>query len=45
MTTLPAALEVCAGARLVEAGAQTAQIVMQVGRCSISSVFSTIIGN
>ncbi|XP_050343511.1 uncharacterized protein LOC126769017 [Nymphalis io] len=45
ITTLPAALEVCAGTKFVEAGVNSAKIVMEVGTCSASSVFTSLSGN
>ncbi|XP_073943188.1 uncharacterized protein [Choristoneura fumiferana] len=43
--TLPVALEMCAGRRLVEAGMGTAKIIMELGGCSASSVFNTLTGS
>ncbi|KAM3967341.1 uncharacterized protein ACR2FA_011682 [Aphomia sociella] len=42
LLTLPAALEVCAGSYLVQAGLATTKIIMEIGSCSASSVFSTM---
>ncbi|XP_047529000.1 uncharacterized protein LOC125065462 isoform X2 [Vanessa atalanta] len=44
-STLPAALEVCAGTKLVEAGVNSAKIVMEIGSCSASSIFTSLSGN
>ncbi|XP_072939776.1 uncharacterized protein [Epargyreus clarus] len=41
IATLPAALDVCAGTQLVSAGVGTARIVMEIGSCSASSIFSS----
>lgn len=45
LSTLPAALEVCAGTHLVEAGINSAKIIMNIGTCSASSVYSSLTGN
>ncbi|CAH2243757.1 uncharacterized protein LOC120626207 [Pararge aegeria] len=45
IATLPAALEVCAGTRLVAAGISSAKFVVDIGTCSASSVYSTLAGN
>ncbi|OWR51991.1 hypothetical protein KGM_208986 [Danaus plexippus plexippus] len=45
LSTLPAALEVCAGTRIVEAGIGSAKIVFEIGGCSASSAYSSIMGN
>lgn len=45
IATLPAALEVCAGSRLVDTGMSTARILMDIGTCSATSVFTTMTGN
>ncbi|CAH2105499.1 unnamed protein product [Euphydryas editha] len=44
-STLPASLEVCAGTKLVEAGVNSAKIIMEAGTCSASSVYSSLSGN
>ncbi|XP_046963209.1 uncharacterized protein LOC124532363 [Vanessa cardui] len=44
-STLPAAFEVCAGTKFVEAGVNSAKIVMEIGTCSASSIFSSLSGN
>lgn len=45
VTTFPAALEVCAASRLVEAGLSTAKITADIGRCSATSAFSALTGS
>lgn len=44
-STLPASLEICAGTKLVEAGINSAKIIMEAGTCSASSVYSSLNGN
>ncbi|XP_053603837.1 uncharacterized protein LOC128671414 [Plodia interpunctella] len=43
LSTLPAALEVCAGTRLVQAGVATARLIMEIGSCSASSIFTSFV--
>lgn len=45
MGSLPVALEMCAGKRLVEAGMGTAKVILDLGGCSASSIFSTLTGS
>ncbi|CAH0725219.1 unnamed protein product, partial [Brenthis ino] len=45
LATLPAALEICAGAGIVEAGVRTAKIYVDIGSCSVSSIYTSLIGN
>ncbi|XP_045765641.1 uncharacterized protein LOC123867590 [Maniola jurtina] len=45
LATLPAALEVCAGTRLLAAGVNSAKFVVEIGTCSASSVYSSLTRN
>ncbi|XP_063824585.1 uncharacterized protein LOC135074219 [Ostrinia nubilalis] len=45
LATVPASLEVCAGNHLVAAGMVTGKIIMEIGSCSVSSVYSTLTGS
>ncbi|KAJ8733324.1 hypothetical protein PYW08_001622 [Mythimna loreyi] len=44
IAALPASLEFCAGARLIQTGIHTGKIIVDVGTCSVNGVFNTIIG-
>ncbi|XP_064071400.1 uncharacterized protein LOC113401275 [Vanessa tameamea] len=44
-STLPASLQICAGTKFVEAGVNSAKIVMEIGSCSASSMFTSLSGN
>ncbi|XP_034829669.1 uncharacterized protein [Maniola hyperantus] len=45
LATLPAALEVCAGTRLLAAGVNSAKFAIEIGTCSASSVYSSVTRN
>nr|QRN76682.1 silk gland uncharacterized 11 [Tineola bisselliella] len=42
--TLPSSLQLCAGARLLEAGARIGQVVVEVGRCAVSAAMPDVSG-
>ncbi|XP_075971813.1 uncharacterized protein LOC142973723 [Anticarsia gemmatalis] len=44
IATLPAALEVCAGSRLVQTGISTGRIVIEIGSCSATAIFNNLTG-
>ncbi|KAJ8727538.1 hypothetical protein PYW07_001657 [Mythimna separata] len=44
IASLPASLEFCAGGRLIQTGIQTGKIIVDVGTCSATGIFNTIIG-
>ncbi|XP_047022417.1 uncharacterized protein LOC124631834 [Helicoverpa zea] len=44
IASLPAALEVCAGMQLIQTGIQTGKIIVDIGGCSASGVFNSMIG-
>ncbi|CAH0725218.1 unnamed protein product, partial [Brenthis ino] len=45
LATLPVTLEICGGAGIVEAGVRSAKIYVDIGSCSVSSIYSSLIGN
>ncbi|CAH0605880.1 unnamed protein product [Chrysodeixis includens] len=44
VAALPASLEICAATRLIQAGIATGKIVIDIGTCSASAVFNTMLG-
>ncbi|KAH9640427.1 hypothetical protein HF086_018093 [Spodoptera exigua] len=44
ISSLPAALDVCAGVRLIQTGIQTGKIIVEVGSCSATGIFNAITG-
>ncbi|XP_035438474.2 uncharacterized protein LOC118268205 [Spodoptera frugiperda] len=44
ISSLPAALDVCAGMRLIQTGIQTGKIIVEIGSCSATGIFNALTG-